>query len=306
MREKRILGNALLILTAVIWGTAFVAQRVGKDSIEPFSFTAARMCLAALAVGLLACFARRREGRPAPSRTSEESAVRRRHTILGGVLCGIFLTGASCFQQFGIVTTTAGKAGFITAMYILLVPVLDSLVFRKRHTLRVWAAVLIGVAGMYLLCISEGFSITKGDTQVCVCALLFSCHILCVDRFVRKGDPLRIAAIQFATSALLSGAAALLFENPSWDKIGAAAIPILYCGLVSGGLGYTLQILAQSFTDPTVASLLLSLESVFAVLAGVLLLNERMSGREALGCVILFAAILLVQLPQRKQASHGG
>ena len=301
MKNKQILGTVLLMTTAVIWGTAFVAQRVGMDSIQPYSFTAARMALAALAVGLVAVLLRRPCRREAGA-PREDRAACRKNTILGGVCCGVFLTVASLFQQFGIVTTTAGKAGFITAMYILLVPVMDRLIFGKKHSLRVWAAVLIGVAGMYLLCVGDGMRITKGDALVCGCAIVFSCHILCVDSFVRRGDAIWMAVIQFACSAVLSGIGAWLFEKPSWDQFAAAAIPILYCGLLSGGVGYTLQIVAQRFTDPTVASLLMSLESVFAVLAGALLLHERMSAREALGCVVLFAAIALVQLPGRTRA----
>ena len=203
---------------------------------------------------------------------------------------------ASIFQQMGIVYTTAGKAGFITAMYMLLVPVIGTVFFHKRNSWIVWLAVLIGVAGMYLLCMTEGFRLTRGDTLVCICALLFSGHILCCDHFVQLGDPIRISAIQFAACTVLSAIAAVILEQPTWDKIVSAAIPILYCGLISGGLGYTLQIVAQKFTDPTIASLLMSLESVFAVIAGALLLGERMSVRELMGCVVMFAAIVLVQI----------
>ncbi len=200
-------------------------------------------------------------------------------------------------QQAGILTTTAGKAGFITSMYMLLVPVLELLLFRRRHGARVWAAVALGVAGMYLLCVTEGFSLARGDALVCVCALLFAGHILCCGHFAPRAEPLSLSAIQFAAAALLAALAAAVFERPSWEKIVSALWPILYCGLVSGGIGYTLQMIAQRYTAPTVASLLMSLESVFAVLAGALLLSEHMSGREILGCAVMFAAILLVQLP---------
>ena len=304
MKENRILGTALLMITALIWGTAFVAQRVGMDNIQPLSFTAARMGLAALPVGLLAYVLRRPGRTPEPGVSEEELALRRRDTILGGVCCGVCLTVATLFQQYGIVTTTAGTAGFITAMYILLVPVLDRLIFGKKHSLRVWVAVLIGVAGMYLLCVGQGLHITRGDALICASALVFSGHILCIDFFVRNGEPLWIAAIQFAFSAVLTGIGALIFENPGWDQFVAAGIPILYCGLLSGGVAYTLQIVAQRYTEPTVASLLLSLESMFAVLAGALLLHERLSAREALGCVVLFAAIALVQLPAWKRSGE--
>ena len=217
----------------------------------------------------------------------------------GGLCCGGFLAAATLFQQAGIVTTTAGKAGFITAMYMLLVPVLGFVLFRRKNGALVRAAVALGVAGMYLLCMTERFTLARGDALVCVCALLFSGHILCCDHFARRGDPIRISAVQFCAAALVSLAAAALCEQPSWAKICSAAVPILYCGILSGGVGYTLQMTAQRFTDPTIASLLMSLESVFAVLAGALLLGERMSAREGFGCALMFAAIILVQLPQK-------
>ena len=301
MKNKKLLGNLLLILTAVIWGCAFVAQRVGMASIGPFTFTAARMALAAAAVGPVALLAGNREKQGSPAQSPEEERIRRRGTLAGGVCCGCFLAAASLFQQMGVVYTTAGKAGFITAMYMLLVPILHFLLFRKKNGWHVWLAVLLGIAGMYLLCLSGSFCLSRGDALVCVCALLFSGHILCCGHFAGRGDPLALSAIQFAAAALLALLAALVFERPSWDKIVSAGIPILYCGLVSGGIGYTLQMVAQRFTDPTVASLLMSLESVFAVLAGALLLSERMSVREGVGCAVMFAAILLVQLPAKRK-----
>ena len=295
--DRRLLGNLLLILTALIWGTAFVFQRVGMDHIQPLTFAASRMALSAVVVGPVALLSGR--GRAGKG----QAPGYRRATLAGGVCCGAFLASASIFQQMGLVTTTAGKAGFITAMYMLLVPIIGFVLFRRRNTWLVWLAVLIGVAGMYLLCVTEGsqatsaFSLTRGDALECVCALLFSGHILCCDHFGRRGDPIRISAIQFVAAALISAAAAFIAEEPSWDKVASAAIPILYCGVMSGGVGYTLQIVAQRFTDPTVASLLMSLESVFAALAGALLLGERMSPRELAGCGIMFVAIVLVQLP---------
>ena len=303
MRDRKILGNALLILTAMIWGTAFVFQRTGMESIEPITFNAARMALAAVAVGAVSVAATAAEkkrlagaGPVATGPGEEQRRAYNRDTVIGGILCGTFLAAASIFQQMGIVYTTAGKAGFITAMYMLLVPVIGTVFFHKRNSWIVWLAVLIGVAGMYLLCMTEGFRLTRGDTLVCICALLFSGHILCCDHFVQLGNPIRISAIQFAACTVLSAIAAVILEQPTWDKIVSAAIPILYCGLISGGLGYTLQIVAQKFTDPTIASLLMSLESVFAVIAGALLLGERMSVRELMGCVVMFAAIVLVQI----------
>ena len=296
MKNKKMLGNILLLITALIWGTAFAAQRVGMESIEPVTFTSARMWLAALTAGTASLFL----GRKKPEAQSRDT---KRQTLLGGVCCGLFLTGASLFQQFGIVTTTAGKAGFITALYILLVPAVNFILFKKRSGLHVWFAIAIGVIGMYLLCVTEDFRITRGDTLVCVCALLFTGHILCCDHFSRLGDPVKISAVQFVVVALVSGVIALVTETPTRAEIRAAAIPILWCGVMSGGVGYTLQMAAQRFTDPTVASLLMSLEAVFAALTGAVLLGERMTLRELTGCVIMFAAIVLVQLPAPKRKS---
>lgn len=295
MKNKQMLGNMLLIVTAMIWGMAFAFQRKGMESIEPITFTAVRMGLAAIAVGIAAIFFRSSEDISALS--LKERADYRRNTVIGGICCGIFLASASIFQQIGIVYTTAGKAGFITAMYMLLVPIISFIFFGKKNTWLVWLAVLIGVCGMYLLCMTEGFRLTRGDTLVCVCAFLFSGHILCCDHFAPRGYPLGISAIQFLTCSLISGITALFMENPEWQQITAAAVPILYCGIMSGGVGYTLQMVAQKFTEPTIASLLMSLESVFAVIGGAILLHERMTSRELLGCIVMFAAIILVQLP---------
>lgn len=302
-KNRKMLGNLLLLLTAVIWGTAFVFQRVGMDSIEPITFNAARMWLAAAAIGLVAVLTGKKKDLQAENSgtgftdTRDKVQEPRRNTVLGGICCGSFLTAASLFQQMGVVYTTAGKAGFITAMYMLLVPIINFVFFKKKNTWLVWTGVLIGVFGMYLLCIKDGFSLTYGDTLVCICALLFSGHILCCDHFVQLGNPIQISAIQFTTTAMISSIIAWIVEAPSPEKIVSAAIPILYCGIVSGGIGYTLQMIAQKFTDPTIASLLMSLESVFAVIAGAVLLGERMTSRELAGCIVMFAAIVLVQIP---------
>ena len=318
MNDKKMLGNLLLLLTSMIWGTAFVFQRVGMDSIEPVTFNAARMTLAAAMVGLLAFGLRRRKLKDVSKQTdavtevcgtTENTPMQARErksqwnrTWKGGICCGLFFTAGSVFQQMGVVYTTAGKAGFITAMYMLLVPILNFLLFKKKNSWLVWLAVFMGVSGMYLLCVKEDFTLTRGDILVCICALMFSGHILCCDYFVKLAGAVELAAIQFATAAVASAVIAAVTENPNWAGIMAAAVPILYCGVVSGGIGYTLQIVAQKFTDPTIASLLMSLESVFAVIAGAVLLGEQMSSRELLGCVVLFAATILVQIPLPERA----
>ena len=303
MKNKQTLGSLLLLLTAMIWGTAFAFQRAGMEYIEPFSFGATRFALSAIAVGTAALVRERRRAHTS-SASEEEKKTRRRGTLLGGLCCGAFLGTANMLQQAGLLYTTAGKAGFITALYILLVPILELLLFRKRNGARIWIAAAIGAVGLYLLCVTESFSLTRGDALVCLCALVFAGHILCCGHFTAKGDPIAMSAIQFAVAALLPAVGALLFEQPSWEKIVSAAVPILYCGLVSGGIGYTLQMIAQRWTEPAVASLLMSLEAVFAVIGGALLLAERMSARETLGCAVMFAAILLLQLPALRKGTE--
>lgn len=305
MRGKKLLGNILLMVASVIWGTAFVFQRTGMEDIGPIAFNAARTTLSAIVVAPVALW----QIKKAKFSSCRERQDYLRNTLIGGICCGIFLTLASTFQQAGMVYTSAGKAGFITAMYLLLVPILNLIVFRKRAQWSVWVAVLMGVVGMYLLCLSEGFRLAQGDTLICISALMFSGHILCCDHFASRGEPVAIAALQFATVAVISWPISLVAEQPSWGMLLSAGIPILYCGLMSGGLGYTFQLVAQKYTDPAPASLLMSMESVFAVIAGALLLHEKMSTRELLGCVIMFAAIILVQIPmpgRKKQAEACG
>ncbi|MBQ3728205.1 MAG: DMT family transporter [Spirochaetales bacterium] len=292
MRHRQLIGSLILLIVAVIWGTAFAFQRMGTGVIGPMTFTASRMTLSAVAVGFVSFLIKDPEMTDAAG-----SSARRRDTLTGGVLCGLFLVSATLFQQIGIAYTTAGKAGFITALYILLVPIISTVFLRKPSSWIVWIAVLLGLAGMYLLCMTEGFSLARGDALVCVCAMLFTGHILCCDRYAGRGNPVRISAIQFVTASVVSWTLAFIFETPSVEAIRSALVPILYCGLASGGIGYTLQIVAQRFTNPTVASLLMSFESVFAVLGGAVLLHERMSTRELLGCMVMFIAIIVVQIP---------
>ncbi len=291
MNNKRILGNSLLLTAAIIWGLAFVFQRVGMERIGPFTFNAARTILGAMAVGLVSSIHRSGPDASANVKRSRSS------TVKGGVLCGIFLYVASTFQQIGLVYTTAGKAGFITAMYMLLVPVVNLVLFRKRSPLLVWLAVIVGLVGMYLLCVTEGFSLSVGDAYVLVCAVFYCFHILSADRFSKEGDPIRISAIQFAVAAVLSTITAFIAEDPSWESIVAAAVPILYAGLMSSGVGFTCQIVGQKYSEPATASILMSMESVFAMIFGMIILKESMSVKETIGCLVMFAAVIMVQFP---------
>ena len=298
--SKKMLGNIMLTITAFIWGISFVFQRKGMEYIEPLTFAASRLVLAALAVMIVAFIMDMRE-RKKPGftpRTGETADAYKRNTILGGVLAGLCLTGAGAFQQMGVVYTTAGKAGFITALYMMLVPVINFIFFRKKNTWLVWLGVVVGVVGLYLLCMTDkSFSVTKGDGLILICSVFFALHILVCDHFAPIGNPVKISAIQFITACACTWVLAVLWEEPTWAKIVSAAVPIAYCGVMSGGVAYTLQILAQRDTDPTVAALILSLESVFAVIGGAIMLHERMSPRELIGCLVMFVAIILVQIP---------
>ena len=231
--------------------------------------------------------------------TPEEKKTSRRVLLYGGISCGICLCLASNFQQFGIKYTTVGKAGFITACYIVIVPIIG-LFLKKKCSPFIWAAVVMALIGLYLLCITDGFSIGKGDFLVMVCAVLFSVHILVIDYFSPKVDGVKMSCIQFFVCGVLSAIPALLFENPQISSILAAWQPILYAGVMSCGIAYTLQIVGQKNMNPTVASLILSLESCISVLAGWLLLGQSMSLREIIGCIIMFGAIILAQLPQKE------
>ncbi|MCD7715359.1 MAG: DMT family transporter [Lachnospiraceae bacterium] len=322
MKKTSVRSSLTLLLTAMIWGVAFVAQSVGMDYVEPFTFSFTRCILGGLV--LIPCIAlmdrqktrQEREQIKANRRTLLDGEPRRselpdgngaacvRHerrcrTMVGGVCCGIALCVASNLQQIGIQYTTVGKAGFITALYIVLVPVIE-IFLGKKSGIRTWISVVIAVAGLYLLCITDGFSIGTGDILILLCALAFSVHILIIDYFSPKVDGVRMSCIQFFVCGILSGIAMLIFETPSVSAVIQAWLPIGYAGILSCGVAYTLQIIGQKGTDPTVASLILSLESVVSVLSGWLILHQSLSRKELLGCVLMFLAIILVQLPQKE------
>ncbi|MDY4516135.1 MAG: DMT family transporter [Lachnospiraceae bacterium] len=290
--------SMILLLTATIWGVAFVAQSVGMEYVGPFTFNCVRSIIGGLVLIPCIWFLNRRNQKP-EHKTEEQQKHDRKILLTGGVLCGLCLFAASNFQQFGIRYTTVGKAGFITACYIVIVPVLG-IFLKKKCSRLIWLSVAMAVAGLYLLCITESFSIGTGDILVLVCAFLFSLHILVIDHFSPLTDGVKMSCIQFFVCGILSGIAMLLTEQPHLTDIIQAWLPILYAGVLSCGVAYTLQIVGQKDMNPTVASLILSLESCISVLAGWLILGQKLSGREFLGCLIMFASIILAQLPDRK------
>ena len=299
----------LLLLTAMIWGAAFVAQDVAADALEPFTFNGLRMVLAALTLVPVIAYRHARQCRAAAAAPAAErpallphDPAQRRFLLLGGLCCGVMLALGSGFQQLGInAGVQAGKAGFITALYIVLVP-LTGLFFGKRPQPLVWLAVVLSAIGLYLLCMQGGFVLESGDVLLLLCALSFTGHILVVDHVGARVDGVKLSCIQFAVTAVICLTIAAFTEHPTWADVKTAAIPILYAGILSGGVGYTLQIVAQKDIDPTIASLIMCLESVFAVLFGWLLLGDAMSPREYLGCAVMMLGILLAQLPGRKEA----
>lgn len=294
--------SLLLLLTATIWGVAFVSQSVGMDYVGPFTFNAVRSLIgAAMLVPCIFLLQRlqKKEGQEVHKKED------RKTLLTGGICCGVILAVASSFQQFGLLYTTVGKAGFITAMYIILVP-LFGIFLRRKVGLRIGASVVIAVAGLYLLCMTESLRLEVGDILVLICALVFSFHIIVVDHFSPLVSGVKMSCIQFLTCGILCGICMFLFEEPELSMLLSAWKPILYAGVMSCGVGYTLQIVGQKGMNPTVASLIMSLESVISVLAGFLLLGEVLSRRELIGCVLMFAAIILAQLPDRKQTAQGG
>lgn len=287
----------MLILTAFIWGTAFVAQSVGMDYLGPFTFNGVRSFIGGAA--LLPCiFLLERFNEKNSSAVPVKGS--RKDLIAGGTLCGLLLFAASSLQQLGIQYTTAGKAGFITAFYIVIVPVLG-IFLRKKTGIKVWTAVLIALTGLYFLCITETFTIGKGDVLLFFGALIFSVHILVIDYYSPRVEGVKMACIQFFVCGAASLVPMFALETPKAADMAEGWLPLLYAGVLSCGVAYTLQIIGQKNVNPAIASLILSLESCFSVLAGWIILGETLSVRESVGCVLMFAAIVLAQLPDKKK-----
>lgn len=293
MRPKNAI---MLLLTAFIWGTAFVAQSVGMDYLGPFTFNGVRSLIGGVA--LLPCiwFLRML------NKKEDEQKVQRekKNLIQGGIACGLLLFAASSLQQIGIQYTSAGKSGFITAFYIVIVPVLG-IFLHKKIGWKVWIAVLLALAGLYFLCITEKFTIGKGDILIFLCALVFSLHIMVIDYFSPKVDGVKMSCIQFFVCGIVSIPFMFVLETPNVTDIVAGWMPLLYAGVLSCGVAYTLQIIGQKNVNPAIASLILSLESCFSVLAGWAVLGEHLSARESVGCILMFVAIILAQLPDKKK-----
>lgn len=292
----------MLLLTALIWGVAFVAQSVGMDYIGPFTFNSVRSLLGGFVLLPVIGVVTARQKKHG----NDKTVYNKKTLIIGGICCGLALAAASGIQQVGISMTTVGKAGFITALYILIVPILG-IFLKKKAGVKLWVSVAIALVGLYMLCMSGALTINTGDILIMVCAVIFAVHILTIDYFSSKVDCVKMACIQFFVCGLVSMIPAFAVDGPIFHKtpelgaIAGAWLPIVYAGVLSCGVAYTLQIVAQKNTEPTVASLILSLESVFAVLAGWIILGQKLSSREIIGCVLMFGAIILAQLPSKRE-----
>lgn len=291
--KQQIKSSLILLLTATIWGVAFVAQNVGMEYIGPFTFNAIRCVLGGLVLIPVILVLKKKKETGAENQEKEDKKT----LWAGGIACGVILCIASNLQQFGIMEASVGKSGFFTALYIVMIPVIGIFI-GKRPGIKLWFCVALAVVGMYLLCMKDGsFTIERADIMLLLCALAFSFHILVVDYFSPKVDGVKMSCIQFFVCGVLSAVGMLFTETPDISNIQAAWLPLLYAGLLSCGVGYTLQIVGQKGINPVIASLIMSLESVISALAGWVILGQVLSPKEILGCVLMFVAIIITQIP---------
>lgn len=291
--KQQIKSSLILLLTATIWGVAFVAQSVGMEYIGPFTFNAIRCVLGGLVLIPVILVLKKKKETGAENQEKEDKKT----LWTGGIACGVILCIASNLQQFGIMEASVGKSGFFTALYIVMIPVIGIFI-GKRPGIMLWFCVALAVVGMYLLCMKDGsFTIERADIMLLLCALAFSFHILVVDYFSPKVDGVKMSCIQFLVCGALSAVGMIFTEIPDISNIQAAWLPLLYAGLLSCGVGYTLQIVGQKGINPVIASLIMSLESVISALAGWVILGQVLSPKEILGCVLMFVAIIITQIP---------
>lgn len=300
MKNNRIIGILILLFTSIIWGLAFVAQDQVADSIEPFTLNCIRCLIGALVLLPVLLIKNKIQNRP----VLEKDKSKRKKLIIASVLCGVSLCIGMSFQQFGIAlypndAAVSGRSGFITALYVVLVPIL-SLLLKKKLGINTIISVVLATIGLYLLCFSKGLDhVYLGDIIVLISALGFALQILFVDKYVGEIEGVKLSLLQFIVCGILSGILMFIFEKPSINKIIEVILPILYLGGISSGIGYTLQIIGQKFSNnPTLDSIIMSLESVFAVLGGAIILNEHLTNNELIGCIIMFIAIIISQLPK--------
>lgn len=291
---RNVKGNLILLLTAIIWGTSFISQKLGMNYIEPFTFGASRFLLGAGAlIPVILIFDRLNKKKKDVE--IEEHKFSNKDLLRGGVLCGVAVFLGASLQQWGLVYTTAGKAGFITALYVVIVP-LFGIFMHKKIDFITWIGVALAIIGLYFLCIQEGFSMQKGDAIVLIGTIFWALQIVVVDVYADKTEGLKLSFVQFVTAGILSVISAFIFETPDISSIIDCLGPILYTAIMVVGVAYTLQIIGQKYTNPTAAAIILSMESVFAVISGAIFLDELMSIRELIGCILMFIAVIITQI----------
>ena len=300
--SRKLRANFLLLTTSFIWGSAFVAQRVGMEYIGPFTFNAVRLLVAGIALTFVSLILNRVNPQSKPEPDHKQNKAASKAMFAGGLCCGVILFLASSFQQVGLVFTTAGKAGFITTLYIIIVPILG-LFLKRKIGRKIWFCVFLALAGLYLLSFVENMRLNLGDVLMLFCALFYAVHIMVIDHFSQKASAVRLSQIQFIVAAMLSFVVMFVLESPSLRNILISWLPILYVGVLSGAVGFTFQIIAQKDTDPSISALLMSFEAVFAAFTGFLILNEVLTIRELIGCVLMFAAVLVAQLQFKRKSA---
>lgn len=305
--KKQIRGSVMLMIAALIWGSAFVAQSEGMDYVEPFTFASVRFFIGSIVLLPVISFMKKKETGNGNllegyDKNTGIKGFIKKHSLLitGSIFCGIALTAGTNFQQWGIkYVSSVGKAGFITTLYIILVPIFSLFIGKKVRPL-IWVALAFAVSGLYFLCVTERLTFELLDILLIMCAVFFAVQIMVVDHYVDRVNPVALSSLQFFIVGIISGICMLIFEKPTISGIIAAAGPILYAGVMSSGIAFTLQVVAQKDLDPTLASMIMSLESVVSVLSGFLLLNQKLSIREGVGCVLMFIGVILAQLPEKK------
>ncbi len=293
MKELKLKTAVTALAAAIIWGTAFAFQRMAAGDIGAFSFTFYRSALASLSLGVPLLAQKMRQNK------DDQKKADKKQLALGGLVCGVLIMTASTLQQAGLANTEAGKAGFLTALYILLVPILSVVFLRKKVAPSLWICVLLGLIGLYFISVKDGFTISGSDTLILLSSLVYAVYILAVAHYVRFCSPTALNCAQFGVSAVICLPLMFIFEEPTVASLLNNIIPILYLGIFSSALAYTLQFIAQRNGNTVAVTLILSMESVFSAVGGAVLLHEFLTSRELFGCALMFTAVILIQLPER-------
>ncbi len=300
-RKNSLIGSIFLALAAIIWGSSFVAQTAGAEFVGPFTFISVRSLLGSVALLPVIFVMDTFKKKSKPEEYKKMTKADYKYLFMGGIACGVVLCAASCLQQLGIDGGTApGMAAFITALYILLVPIFSVFIGKKIRPV-IWVCVGVSVVALYLLCVKDGGKVQGSDLYVLACAVCYAIHILVIDKVSPKLDGIRLSALQFFIAGMIALVIMFITEEPTIEALKAAAPSIAYSGIMSSAVAFTLQILGQQKTEPTIATMIMSLESVFGVITAMIVLSQVPTGRETLGCILMFAAIIVAQLPEKKK-----